>query len=129
MHSPPPLDADPGPRRVMLPVVDAGPPAGFDAGADPLRDRFARSIRYLRVSVTDRCNYRCTYCMPEDVGWRTVRAAAAVLTFEEIERLVGVFAGLGVRTDPADRRRADGAQGHRRAGRADRARSPASSRS
>jgi cyclic pyranopterin phosphate synthase len=67
---------------------------------DPLVDGFARRIRYLRVSVTDRCNYRCTYCMPETL----VRGADlqfqprnAVLTFEEIEHVVGVFASLGVR--------------------------------
>lgn len=95
MQSPPPVDADPGPRRVTLPVVDAGPPAGFDAGADPLRDRFARSISYLRVSVTDRCNYACTYCVPEDGVAHKLREA--LCTFEELERIVGVFAGLGVR--------------------------------
>jgi cyclic pyranopterin phosphate synthase len=66
--------------------------------ADPLVDSFARRIRYLRVSVTDRCNYRCTYCMPEDLGDQLVfEPRTAVLTFEELERLVGVFARLGVR--------------------------------
>jgi GTP 3',8-cyclase len=65
---------------------------------DPLLDSFARRIRYLRVSVTDRCNYRCTYCMPEALGDQlTFEPRAAVLTFEELERLVRVFAGLGVR--------------------------------
>jgi GTP 3',8-cyclase len=61
---------------------------------DPLLDRFARRIRYLRVSVTDRCNYRCVYCMPEDAQFRP---RAELLTFEEIERIVRVFVGLGVR--------------------------------
>jgi GTP 3',8-cyclase len=60
-----------------------------------LSDRFARRIEYLRVSLTDRCNYRCTYCMPEE-GVELV-PRADVLTFEELERLIGVFAGLGVR--------------------------------
>jgi cyclic pyranopterin phosphate synthase len=60
-----------------------------------LVDRAARRIRYLRVSVTDRCNYRCTYCMPPD-GIEH-RPQAEVLTFEEIERLVRVFVGWGVR--------------------------------
>jgi cyclic pyranopterin phosphate synthase len=60
-----------------------------------LADRFARRIEYLRVSLTDRCNYRCTYCMPEE-GVQLV-PRADVLTFEELERLVGVFARLGVR--------------------------------
>jgi cyclic pyranopterin phosphate synthase len=60
-----------------------------------LADRFARRIEYLRVSLTDRCNYRCTYCMPEE-GVQLV-PRADVLTFEELERLLGVFARLGVR--------------------------------
>lgn len=63
--------------------------------ADPLRDRFERSIRYLRVSVTDRCNFACTYCVPDD-GVEHKRRAE-LCTFEELERIVGVFAGLGVR--------------------------------
>jgi GTP 3',8-cyclase len=66
--------------------------------AEPLLDGFARRIRYLRVSVTDRCNYRCSYCMPEELSDDLVFASrAAVLTFEELERLVAVFARLGVR--------------------------------
>jgi cyclic pyranopterin phosphate synthase len=64
------------------------------ASADPLLDRFARRVRYLRVSVTDRCNFRCVYCMPEDIEFRP---RAELLTFEEIERIVRVFVGLGVR--------------------------------
>jgi cyclic pyranopterin phosphate synthase len=60
-----------------------------------LADRFSRRIEYLRVSLTDRCNYRCTYCMPE-AGVELV-PRADVLTFEELERLMGVFARLGVR--------------------------------
>lgn len=92
---PPITDADPGLRRVTLPVVEAGPPRGFAPSGDPLRDRFARSIRYLRVSVTDRCNYACSYCVPEDGVVHQARAA--LCTFEELERIVGVFAELGVR--------------------------------
>ncbi len=65
---------------------------------DPLVDGFARRVRYLRISVTDRCNYRCTYCMPEELGNSlTFEPRSAVLTFEEIQRLVTVFARLGVR--------------------------------
>jgi len=65
---------------------------------DPLVDGFARRIRYLRVSVTDRCNYRCSYCMPEELEDRMqFQPRSAVLTFEELERIVSVFAGLGVR--------------------------------
>ena len=87
--------------RVHLPVYQPGPqvPAlPARAPRDPLVDAFARRIRYLRVSVTDRCNYRCSYCMPEDLGDQLEFAPrSTVLTFEEIERLVTVFARLGVR--------------------------------
>jgi cyclic pyranopterin phosphate synthase len=66
--------------------------------ADPLVDTFARRIRYLRVSVTDRCNYRCSYCMPEELEDRMqFQPKAALLTFEELEHIVSVFARLGVR--------------------------------
>lgn len=82
--------------RVVLPVIASeGAPRDFAPGADPLLDRFARSIRYLRVSVTDRCNYACTYCVPDDGVAHKLRAD--LCTFEELERIVGVFAGLGVR--------------------------------
>lgn len=60
-----------------------------------LVDLQTRTVRYLRVSVTDRCNYRCTYCMP-DAGVDPVDHSE-VLSFAEIERLVRVFVGLGVR--------------------------------
>jgi len=59
-----------------------------------IRDRFARPLGSLRVSVTDRCNLRCRYCMPEaEYVWLP---KSSLLTFEEIARLTGVFAGLGV---------------------------------
>jgi cyclic pyranopterin phosphate synthase len=65
---------------------------------DPLLDRFARRIRYLRISVTDRCNYRCSYCMPEELGDQLVfQPKSSLLTFEELERTVRVFSRLGVR--------------------------------
>jgi cyclic pyranopterin phosphate synthase len=60
-----------------------------------LSDAFARRVTYLRVSLTDRCNYRCQYCMPEE-GVQLV-PRADVLTFEEIERLVRVMMRFGVR--------------------------------
>jgi cyclic pyranopterin phosphate synthase len=60
-----------------------------------LADRFERRIDYLRISLTDRCNYRCTYCMPEEGV--AVRPRAEILTFEEIEQLVRVFVTVGVR--------------------------------
>ena len=57
-------------------------------------DQFGRSIRYLRVSVTDRCNLRCRYCMPEEgVAWVD---HSAILTYEQIVRLVRLAAALGV---------------------------------
>ena len=59
-----------------------------------LRDRLSRPLGSLRVSVTDRCNLRCRYCMPEqDYVWLPRQS---ILTFEEITRLVRVFASLGV---------------------------------
>jgi cyclic pyranopterin phosphate synthase len=61
---------------------------------EPLHDGHGRRIADLRVSVTDRCNFRCQYCMPaEGLPWLE---RAEVLTFEEIERLVALFAALGV---------------------------------
>ena len=54
-----------------------------------LVDPFGRTIRDLRISVTDRCNFRCTYCMPEE--GMTWLPRSEVLTFEEIERLAGIF--------------------------------------
>src|SRR2546425_1665263 len=63
--------------------------------SDPVRDTLARPLGSLRVSVTDRCNLRCRYCMPEETYvWLP---KASILTFEEIARLVGVFAALGAR--------------------------------
>jgi cyclic pyranopterin phosphate synthase len=61
----------------------------------PLIDTFGRVADDLRVSVTDRCNFRCTYCMPaEGLPWLP---KSEILAFEEIVRIVGVFAGLGVK--------------------------------
>lgn len=60
-----------------------------------LRDRFGRSIEYLRLSVTDRCDLRCTYCIP--TGFRGFEEPEHWLRFDEIERLVAAFARLGTR--------------------------------
>src|ERR1700741_485455 len=61
---------------------------------EPLRDGHGRLIGDLRVSVTDRCNFRCQYCMPaEGLPWLERNE---ILTFEEITRLVGLFADMGV---------------------------------
>jgi cyclic pyranopterin phosphate synthase len=63
-----------------------------------LEDTFHRPLRDLRVSVTDRCNFRCVYCMPKEVYGRdhAFLPRRDLLTFEEIVRLARVFAGLGV---------------------------------
>jgi GTP 3',8-cyclase len=58
------------------------------------RDRYGRALKDLRISVTDRCNFRCTYCMPNDEY--TWMARQEVLSFEEITRLARLFVGLGV---------------------------------
>ena len=60
----------------------------------PLVDPFQRSITYLRVSVTDRCDFRCVYCMAEHMEFLPRRE---LLTLEELDRLCSVFVGLGVR--------------------------------
>jgi GTP 3',8-cyclase len=65
---------------------------------EQLTDTLGRPVRDLRISVTDRCNFRCVYCMPKEVFGREYPflPRAELLTFEEIERLARVFAGLGV---------------------------------
>ena len=65
----------------------------------PLADTLARPLRDLRISVTDRCQFRCTYCMPREVFGRDFAFLPRdkLLTFEELTRLGRVFAGLGVR--------------------------------
>ena len=61
---------------------------------EPLTDSWGREIKSVRVSVTDKCNFRCTYCMPaEGLEWL---AREEVLSFEEIARLVAILARLGV---------------------------------
>ena len=58
-----------------------------------LTDKYNRPIKDLRISVTDRCNFRCTYCMPlDEYAWID---RAEILTFEEIERLAAIFINLG----------------------------------
>jgi len=65
----------------------------------PLADTLARPLRDLRISVTDRCQFRCTYCMPREVFGRdfVFLPRDQLLTFEELTRLARIFAGLGVR--------------------------------
>ncbi len=59
-----------------------------------MRDPYGRTITYLRVSVTDRCDFRCVYCMAEDM---TFLPKAEILTLEELDRVCSAFVGLGVR--------------------------------
>ena len=61
-------------------------------------DTLGRPLRDLRISITDRCNFRCTYCMPKEVFDRDFEFLRrdALLTFEEIARVAGVFAALGI---------------------------------
>ena len=76
------------PSRIPAPAFQAG----------QLVDTRERPMRDLRISVTDRCNFRCTYCMPREVFDSSYRFLPheAILSFEEIARLARVFAGLGV---------------------------------
>jgi cyclic pyranopterin phosphate synthase len=59
----------------------------------PLIDPFARAITYLRVSVTDRCDFRCVYCMAENMQFLPKKE---LLTLEELDRLCSTFVGMGV---------------------------------
>ena len=79
----------------MLHRVSASEPKPFTMTrpAERLIDRFGRVHNNLRISVTDRCNIRCVYCMPETVEFLP---RASLLTFEEIARFVRVAATLGV---------------------------------
>jgi len=71
----------------------------LSASASPaVQDRLGRALRDLRISVTDRCNFRCVYCMPKEVFGKDYQflERGEILTFEEIARLARVFRGLGV---------------------------------
>src|SRR6202045_5359620 len=60
----------------------------------PLIDPFGSAIAYVRVSVTDRCDYRCVYCMSEDMNFLPKRD---ILSLEELDRLCSTFVSLGAR--------------------------------
>src|SRR3954452_14398771 len=66
---------------------------------DGLRDRLNRPLETLRISITDRCNFRCVYCMPKEVFGRDYAflERSALLSFEEIQRVARIFAQLGVK--------------------------------
>src|SRR5687768_18525176 len=84
--------------RRPLPMAGRTNPAGGPSSAlstqySALQDSFGRRHNNLRISVTDRCNLRCTYCMPEDVEFLP---KDHLLTFEEITRVATIAASLGV---------------------------------
>src|SRR3989449_8430413 len=81
----------------VIPISSGRTPApAFEGGT--LRDSLGRSMRDLRISVTDRCNFRCVYCMPREVfdANYTFLPHSAILSFEEMARLARIFVGLGV---------------------------------
>jgi len=100
------LDHNAGMSERVIPLVDqriASMPARVPARPIPatglLGDALGRPLRDLRISVTDRCNFRCSYCMPKDVFDKDYPYLphSALLTFEEITRVARLFAAHGVR--------------------------------
>ncbi len=90
----------------VIPLVALRPPAQpvavpvrARADSGPVHDRLRRPLRDLRISVTDRCNFRCSYCMPKEVFDKDYPYLphADLLSFEEITRVARQFAALGVR--------------------------------
>lgn len=87
------------PSGTLAPAASgASAGAAFD-GRPGLTDRFGRALRDLRISVTDRCNFRCGYCMPAEIFGRDFAflPRSQVLDFEEVTRLATIFVALGVR--------------------------------
>jgi len=82
----------------VFPIRSATAPAPAYDGSG-LADTLGRGLRDLRISVTDRCNFRCVYCMPREVFDHDFKFVAhgEVLSFEEIARMARIFAGLGVK--------------------------------
>ena len=85
-------------KRYIIGSMNVAKSINDPMSAAPLLDRFRRPLRDLRVSVTDRCNFRCPYCMPAEIYGERYRflPRESLLTFEEITRLVRVMARLGV---------------------------------
>jgi GTP 3',8-cyclase len=88
---------DAGMQSPLIPLDSLAQRAADGPGTTPV-DRFGRPMRDLRISVTDRCNFRCTYCMPKEVFGRDFAflPRSEVLSFEEIARLAAVVVELGV---------------------------------
>lgn len=83
--------------RSSRPLGVPGRPEGFaESGIPRLRDADGREYTYLRLSVTDRCNLACVYCMPPG-GEVEHGLRPALLTFEEVVRITSLFAASGVR--------------------------------
>ena len=87
--------------KKVIPIVSgrsAAPAAAAEFAGGRLVDTRARPMRDLRISVTDRCNFRCVYCMPREVfdAHHQFLPHSAILSFEEIARLARIFVGLGV---------------------------------
>jgi cyclic pyranopterin phosphate synthase len=88
-------------RKTVIALQDSRAPLAIPAAAPrdsrALADTLGRGLRDLRISVTDRCNFRCRYCMPREVFDADYRFLphAEILSFEEIVRMARVFAGLG----------------------------------
>jgi cyclic pyranopterin phosphate synthase len=74
--------------------MHATPQTAFEREGPALVDPFGRAISYLRVSVTDRCDFRCVYCMSENMAFLP---KADLLTLEELDRLCSAFIARGVR--------------------------------
>ena len=89
------------PQKVISVWPESRPPGAKAPRYDGLllADTLGRAMRDLRISVTDRCNFRCTYCMPREVFGADYKFLPheAILSFEEIARLAGIFVGLGVK--------------------------------
>ena len=88
--------------KKVIPIVSErapAPPAVIPFAGGELADTRGRAMHDLRISVTDRCNFRCVYCMPREVFDSQYRFLphSAILSFEEIARLAGIFVSLGVR--------------------------------
>ena len=85
-------------RRGLASTGMRAPASGLVAGQDRI-DALGRPLRDLRISVTDRCNFRCSYCMPKEVfdNQHVFLPQSALLSFEEITRLARLFAQAGVR--------------------------------
>jgi cyclic pyranopterin phosphate synthase len=86
-------------KVIPIRAAGTGRPAAPPYDGAPLADTLGRGLRDLRISVTDRCNFRCVYCMPREVfdSEHKFLPHSAILTFEEIARLARVFVGLGVK--------------------------------